>query len=228
MSSDAQISCGANGVADTTRPAHARNEAFFSIAATAAACAALALAATTGHDALPVIISDNRYVVPASYVVSGATWLLTAAALPVLWRRSRTVLNLWLMVVVCAWLYDIALAAIFNGGRFTVGWYAGRVYGLLAASLVLFVLLLENGILYGKLAVAHRRHLRQLKLLYEIDMGVTSYQSHAAVAAAVVQPLAGWIGRRFGEVRTFVWSIILFMVFSALCGLATTMPMLLP
>jgi MFS transporter, DHA2 family, multidrug resistance protein len=47
------------------------------------------------------------------------------------------------------------------------------------------------------------------------------------LAAAVVQPLAGWIGRRFGEVRTFVTSVILFMIFSAICGLATTMPMLI-
>jgi DHA2 family multidrug resistance protein len=47
------------------------------------------------------------------------------------------------------------------------------------------------------------------------------------LAAAVVQPLAGWIGRRFGEVRTFVSSVLLFMVFSALCGLATSMPMLI-
>jgi MFS transporter, DHA2 family, multidrug resistance protein len=47
------------------------------------------------------------------------------------------------------------------------------------------------------------------------------------LAAAVVQPLAGWIGRRFGEVRTFVTSIALFVVFSALCGLATSMPMLI-
>ena len=47
------------------------------------------------------------------------------------------------------------------------------------------------------------------------------------LAAAVVQPLAGWIGRRFGEVRTFVTSILLFIVFSALCGFATSMPMLI-
>ena len=46
------------------------------------------------------------------------------------------------------------------------------------------------------------------------------------LAAAVVQPLAGWIGRRFGEVRTFVTSIVLFIIFSALCGFATSMPML--
>jgi MFS transporter, DHA2 family, multidrug resistance protein len=46
------------------------------------------------------------------------------------------------------------------------------------------------------------------------------------LAAAVMQPLTGWIGRRFGEVRTFVTSICLFMLFSAMCGLATSMPML--
>jgi MFS transporter, DHA2 family, multidrug resistance protein len=47
------------------------------------------------------------------------------------------------------------------------------------------------------------------------------------LAAAVVQPLAGWIGKRYGEVRTFVVSNILFVIFSALCGFATTMPMLI-
>jgi DHA2 family multidrug resistance protein len=47
------------------------------------------------------------------------------------------------------------------------------------------------------------------------------------LAAAVVQPLAGWIGRRFGEVRTFVISNLLFIVFSMICGMATSMPMLI-
>ena len=46
------------------------------------------------------------------------------------------------------------------------------------------------------------------------------------LSAAVMQPLTGWISRRFGEVRTFVTSIALFMCFSALCGLATSLPML--
>lgn len=63
------------------------------------------------------------------------------------------------------------------------------------------------------------------------SMGVSTSEGTWAVssymlAAAVMQPLTGWIGRRFGEVRTFVTSILLFMVFSAVCGLATSMPML--
>jgi MFS transporter, DHA2 family, multidrug resistance protein len=46
------------------------------------------------------------------------------------------------------------------------------------------------------------------------------------LAAAVMQPLTGSISRRFGEVRTFVTSVLLFVVFSGLCGFATSMPML--
>ncbi len=46
------------------------------------------------------------------------------------------------------------------------------------------------------------------------------------LTAAVVQPLSGWIARRFGEVRTFITSVCLFMLFSAICGIATSLPML--
>jgi diguanylate cyclase (GGDEF)-like protein len=51
----------------------------------------------------------------------------------------------------CAWLFDIALSVVFNAGRFDLGFYAGRIYGLLAAGFVLIVLLIENGKLYVQL-----------------------------------------------------------------------------
>jgi DHA2 family multidrug resistance protein len=63
------------------------------------------------------------------------------------------------------------------------------------------------------------------------SLGVSTSEGTWAVssymlAAAIMQPLSGWIARRFGEVRTLVTSICLFMVFSAVCGLATSLPML--
>jgi MFS transporter, DHA2 family, multidrug resistance protein len=63
------------------------------------------------------------------------------------------------------------------------------------------------------------------------SLGVTPSEGTWAVssymlAAAIMQPLSGWIARRFGEVRTFITSIVLFMVFSAICGVATSLPML--
>jgi MFS transporter, DHA2 family, multidrug resistance protein len=50
--------------------------------------------------------------------------------------------------------------------------------------------------------------------------------SSYALASAIMQPLTGWLARRFGEVKTFVGSVLLFVIFSMLCGLATSMPML--
>ena len=63
------------------------------------------------------------------------------------------------------------------------------------------------------------------------SLGVTTSEgtwtvSSYMLAAAIMQPLSGWIARRFGEVRTLLTSICLFMVFSAVCGLATSLPML--
>jgi MFS transporter, DHA2 family, multidrug resistance protein len=63
------------------------------------------------------------------------------------------------------------------------------------------------------------------------SLGVSNSEGTWAVssymlAAAVVQPLSGWLARRYGEVRTFITSVCLFMLFSAICGLATSMPML--
>lgn len=50
--------------------------------------------------------------------------------------------------------------------------------------------------------------------------------SSYSLASAIMQPLSGWIGRRFGEVRSFCVSAILFVAMSTLCGLADSMPML--
>jgi signal transduction histidine kinase len=122
-----------------------------SVAAVTALVVALTLLATSGREFLPAIMTGNRYTTAMIFVV-GSVWLLSLVALLVLWKRSRhTVLDLWLMVVMCAWLFDIALAAVLNAGRFDLGFYAGRIYGLLAATFVLMVLLLENSALGARL-----------------------------------------------------------------------------
>jgi DHA2 family multidrug resistance protein len=47
------------------------------------------------------------------------------------------------------------------------------------------------------------------------------------VSAAIAMPLTGWLGRRFGEVRTFLVCTAGFTVVSWLCGLAVNLPMLI-
>jgi light-regulated signal transduction histidine kinase (bacteriophytochrome) len=70
-------------------------------------------------------------------------------------RRPYSVMDLWLAVVLFAWVFDVGLAAVFNGGRFDLGFYAGRVYGLAAASFILVILLAENAMLYGRVVQAY-------------------------------------------------------------------------
>ena len=101
---------------------------------------------------LPAILTGNAYT-PAATVVVTAVWASSLLALAVLWLATRhTILDIWLMVVMCAWMFDVALSTVLNAGRFDLGFYAGRIYGLMAASFVLLVLLLETGALYARLA----------------------------------------------------------------------------
>src|SRR5258706_14261228 len=57
------------------------------------------------------------------------------------------------------------------------------------------------------------------------DMGVSPAQgtwviTSFAVANAISVPLTGWLTQRFGQVRLFVGSVLLFVIASWLCGLA--------
>jgi signal transduction histidine kinase/CheY-like chemotaxis protein/predicted secreted protein len=136
-------------------PRRAIAAAIVTVVALAAGLTALA---TIGHDLLPVIINGTDFSLLVEKGVSPGVWLLSFAALLVLLRRAKpTVLDLWVMVVLTAWLYDVALSAVVNSHRFDLGFYAGRFYGLLASSFVLIVLLAETGGLHRRLALANAR-----------------------------------------------------------------------
>ncbi len=64
------------------------------------------------------------------------------------------------------------------------------------------------------------------------DMGVSPAQgtwviTSFAVANAISVPLTGWLTQRFGQVRLFTASIVLFVIASWLCGLAPNIGMLI-
>ena len=131
--------------------ASARRAILSSAIAVAAVVGALTLLVTYADRALPAIMAGNVYT-PAMTGVVSTVWALSLIALAVLWLGTpHSVLDLWLVVTMCAWSFDVALSAMLNGGRFDLGFYAGRIYGLAAASFVLLVLLLETGALYARL-----------------------------------------------------------------------------
>jgi signal transduction histidine kinase len=127
--------------------------------------------------------------------VVSSVCVLNLLGLGALWRRRpHAVLDLWLMVVMCVWFFDVALSAVLNGGRYDLGFYGGRIYGLVASSFVLVMLLIENTVLYSRLAEAHFRHGRRLAILHEIDRAVAAEKSPETIAKAVIQPLRELLG----------------------------------
>jgi PAS domain S-box-containing protein len=104
-------------------------------------------------DSVPIIVSGGQFNSALVGIESVAGFVILTAPLLVLWfRRPHSVIDIWLMVVLCAWLFDIALSAILNGARFDLGFYAGRLYGACAASFVLAALLIHSVDLQAQLA----------------------------------------------------------------------------
>jgi signal transduction histidine kinase/ActR/RegA family two-component response regulator len=126
-----------------------------------AAVLAIVLLTTVGHDRMPVLLQivDGKPVYTLTYrIIVGAIAGLSLFALLSLWRqKAHSVLDIWLMVTMCAWVFDIALSAMLNERRFDLGFYVGRIYGLMAASFVLLVLLLETRALFSRLAASLER-----------------------------------------------------------------------
>jgi DHA2 family multidrug resistance protein len=58
--------------------------------------------------------------------------------------------------------------------------------------------------------------------LSEVSWVVSSY----GIANVIILPLSAWLGQRFGKKNYFVFSLIGFTMASVLCGMATSLPML--
>jgi signal transduction histidine kinase len=160
----------------------------WSVAITATVVCAATVIVTVGHPLLPRIYLDSIRLSPLWSYVAGFLVLSGILALIVLWVRRRSVLDLWLMVVMCAYIIEIVMISFPVPVRFSVGWYAGRVCGFLSGSLVLFVLLYEITMLYAQLlrAVLAQQREREARL-------VTGDAVAATIAHEIKQPLSGMI-----------------------------------
>ena len=132
-----------------------------SVVAVGAVVTALTWLVTAHHELMPVLLDQGRYSSIYTILVTLVWCLSVAALLALLLNRPHSVLDIWLMVTMSAWLFDIALSAILNVARFDLGFYLGRAYGLCAASFVLAALLVENVALQAQMSGLVRSLRRQ-------------------------------------------------------------------
>ena len=111
--------------------------------------------------------------------------------------RRRTVLDLWLLVVLGTLLIEIVQISYLGAGvRMSLGWWAGRLYGLVSASIVLIVILSETMAVYARLArsMAGERRARQNRL--------TAMEAlSASITHEVNQPLGSMVTNANGGLR---------------------------
>jgi signal transduction histidine kinase len=160
-----------------------------SVVFTAAIVLAAAIVCIAGEALLPGIMLDPlRFSSLWPYVVGAPIASVVICALIVLWIRRRSMLDLWLMVVMCLYLIEVPLSYYPIPIRFSGGWYAVRIIGFIASSLVLIVLLYEITTLYARLlqAVRGQRREREARL-------ITGDAVAATIAHEVKQPLSAMI-----------------------------------
>jgi signal transduction histidine kinase len=170
-------------------------------AATAAAVALAGLVsgcAIAFHDWLPRLTVDAVQM-SGEKAVPVAMMLLSGAALLLLAHRRRSVLDLWLLVVLFAWLLDSMLTYA-TGARYTTVWYANRVVRVVAANVVLFAMLAETMHLYAKLAsaaVAQRRERQSRMMTMEAMSAAIEHELRQPLAAIVANAGAAqrWLAR---------------------------------
>jgi signal transduction histidine kinase len=145
---------------------------------------------TDGIEFLPVIMSDPVHPQLAWHFVPLV--VLSIIAMLLLWLRRHSLLDLWLLVVLEAWMLN---ALMFNKlvTRFSFFWYAGRVFSALAASIVLIFLLSEMTVLYWRLARSHMmlERERENKLMnLEAMAGSISHEVRQPLAAIATNSAA--------------------------------------
>jgi signal transduction histidine kinase len=157
---------------------------------------------TQHHDLLPITFVDTHPLSFFRRIIGGAVVLgLGCVALVLLLQRLRSLLDLWIVVALCAIILEVTLATV---GRYTVGWYAGRFYQLVTANVVMVVLLAEMTRLYAGLARSNTMLQRERKMLQravdaqrrERDARLLTGDAVAAtIAHEIKQPLAAMITR---------------------------------
>ncbi|TFV49724.1 sensor histidine kinase [Bradyrhizobium niftali] len=139
---------------------------------------------------LPSFMIDAMNFSVLWYYTAAIIALLSALAISLLWIRRKSLLDLWLMVVMLVFLTEVLISSFPVSARFSLGWYAGRTCSLLSGSLILIVLLYEITIVYARLIGAVRAQSRERGARL-----ITGDAVAATIAHEIKQPLSTIITR---------------------------------
>jgi signal transduction histidine kinase len=150
-----------NNRAQPLLPGRGQSAIRWSIVGMIALTCSLTWLATAWTYLLPPIILDANRISPLVVYPIWLTILISATAFAVLASRRRSALDQWLAVVAFIYIGELAFSGLLPSVRFSLGFYAGRVFSIIAASIVLIFLLAETTRLHVLLARSHAKLQRE-------------------------------------------------------------------
>jgi signal transduction histidine kinase len=139
---------------------------------------------------LPRFMIDALHFSALWYYTAAIIALSSAVAIILLWMQRKSLLDLWLMVVMLVFMTEVLISSFPVSARFSLGWYTGRICSLVSGSLILCVLLYEITVVYARLIGAVRAQSRERDARL-----ITGDAVAATIAHEIKQPLSAIIMR---------------------------------
>jgi signal transduction histidine kinase len=167
---------------------------------------------TAGEDWLPTLLENGRLLPTTKVVVAVQLLLPLAALLTLAMHKNRSILDIWLMVLMFTWLCTITIVLILGSERYDAGFYVGRIFEIFMSILILLVFLSESVSLYAynrrAAAVERRERERRLSemeavlvhmsrvselgqnvsaLIHEVNQPLTAITNYAAASIQLIK-----------------------------------------
>jgi signal transduction histidine kinase len=159
-----------------------------------------ALMWSASQDFMPRLLDNAITFGTLAHLITGLLALTCTISLGLLWARQRSILDLWLIVALCALLAELAVVTVFVPGRFNLAYYCGRLLSVAVSTAVLGMLVTETIKLYAALSRANgmlQRERESKRLNLEAAIAAISHDVRQPLTALANKGSAGrrWLAR---------------------------------
>lgn len=166
----------------------------WSIAITLVLVCAFGFLFTAGNDFVPRLALNEITLTPLTFHLGNFITVFITAVFTLLWVRQRSVLGLWVLVAVLAFILETVMSNVLAPARYTVGFYFGVALLIFNSTVVMVILLAETTRLYAQVirSQAALQLERQNKLIsLEAVVASISHEVRQPLAAILTNAEAG-------------------------------------
>jgi signal transduction histidine kinase len=154
----------------------------------------IALTWSASQDFMPRLLDTAIRFGQLAHSITGLLALTCMISLGLLWARQRSILDLWLMVALCALAAELTVVTVFVPGRFNLAYYCGRLLSVAVSTTVLGMLIVETIKLYAALSRANgmlQRERESKRLNLEAAIAAISHDIRQPLTALTAKGSAG-------------------------------------